>query len=330
MDEIPTYNFPKDEYFGLEVIENNVKYELIVRLSSTSKGLICFGSGLIDQKTKKLPRFQRYRWKDKFEESIIYYNDPTLYLNPELEVGWFIGSEDDWYLEKLSKIIKNIITLAEIKEEMTLFYGTSNGGFVSTALATLINGSTALVGNFNYSIYRAHIRIHIDRMEKHIFNGLDEKTILKKHKYRLNVVELFKREKHVPSLIYHLNGNSKVDIIGQCIPFIRDLEKLDYSDNDIEIIIGHDENGHRSRTKFEEAYPLIQMVLKRKIYRYNTKSPLPDKNLEAISRENHELKVELNKLKTKRRFKFGEKFQKLKQKVLSNKFYDFRENFKDF
>jgi DNA polymerase III delta prime subunit len=131
-------------------------------------------------------------------------------------------------------------------------------------------------------------------------------------------VKLFKRENYIPPIIYYVNANSKVDIIDQCVPFINDLEKLDYSDNDIEIIVYHDENGHQSRISYEEAYPLLQMVLKRKAYRYFNKSPFPDKKIEEISRENHELKNELDNLKSKKIFKLDNKLQNLKKKLFRN------------
>ncbi|MBF4468092.1 MAG: hypothetical protein ISP01_01675 [Methanobrevibacter arboriphilus] len=297
IDDITKYKFPTDEYFGLEVLDNNVKYEFIIRLSSSNKGLLCLGSGVIDQKTKSIPRFQRYRWKDHFEESLIYYFDPTLYLTDELQVGWCIGTKDDWYLEKISEIIKKIIHTSKIKEEHVLFYGTSAGGFVSAMLATMIKGSTAFVGNFQYSILKVHAKTHLENMKKYCFEGLNNETIKSEYGYRIDLIEMFKKEKYVPPIIYYVNANSKVDILGQCVPFIKDLEKLDYSDNDIEIIIYHDENGHRSRVIYGEAYEFIQMILKRKIYRYYNRSPVPNKKIIKINRENHALKAELKKMK---------------------------------
>lgn len=299
IDEIDKYEFPRDEYFGLEILDNDVKYELIIKLSSSNKGLLCMGSGVIDQNTKSIPRFQRYRWKDNFEESLIYYFDPTLYLSTELQVGWCIGTKDDWYVEKISKIIKKIISNVKIKEENVLFYGTSSGGFVSSTLATLIKGSTAFVGNFQYSIFKVHTKIHLKNMQKYCFEGLDDKKIRENYGYKVNLIELFKKEKYIPPIIYYVNANSKVDILGQCVPFIKDLEKLDYSDNDIEIIIYHDENGHRSRVTYEETYDFIQMILKRKIHRCYNRSPNPNKQIIEINRENHEIKAKLENMENK-------------------------------
>ena len=47
MDELEYAKFPLDELFSLEVNNNNVKYEFIIRFSSINKNLICFGSGAI-------------------------------------------------------------------------------------------------------------------------------------------------------------------------------------------------------------------------------------------------------------------------------------------
>lgn len=108
---------------------------------------------------------------------------------------------------------------------------------------------------------------------------------------------MFEREKYTPPMIYFVNANSKVDIIDQCVPFIEDLADLDHTDNDIEIIVYHDEKGHPSRIFTEEAYPLIKKVLERKIYRYYNRSDYPDKKIQVLNRELSEINNEKKKLK---------------------------------
>lgn len=81
-DELENYNFPFDELFKLQVNHNDVKYDFLVRLASKNSNLICWGSGAYDPKKIILPLFNRYTWEENFQESVIFYNDPTLYEDP--------------------------------------------------------------------------------------------------------------------------------------------------------------------------------------------------------------------------------------------------------
>lgn len=78
--ELNTFNFPKNEFFGLEIIKDDVKYEFLIKFSTESEKLICFGSGAVSRKGPEAidpPVFNRYSWNKEFKESLIYYNDPT-------------------------------------------------------------------------------------------------------------------------------------------------------------------------------------------------------------------------------------------------------------
>jgi len=299
IDEIPTFDFPENKLFGLEIIKNDVKYEFLIRFSDKNDKLIGFGgSGRIDRKKHNLPFFQRHSWQNQFEESVIYFADPTFYIDSKLAAGWFMGTEDDWYLKTICEIIKKIVENRNIKYENILFYGTSSSGFAAVMLATMIKDSTALVGNFNYDIFKTHFQRLIDNLKEICFNGLDEDTIIKKYGYRVNIVELFKKMDYIPPIIYHVNVNSDVDLIDQCLPFIRSLSEtnINSSENDIEVIICHDDNGHRSRVSFIEAYPLIKLILDRKLYKYYNSAmmqPITHQQLNNCVNNNKNLKKKI-------------------------------------
>ena len=157
VNEIKNFDFPFDELFGIEVLIDGINYEFIARFSSFSDGLICFGSGSADRNGPKAvepPIFQRFSWYNAFEESVLFYNDPTRYLG-DLRLGWGIGDRDIWYLGVIADIIVLISENIGVKSKNTLFYGSSGGGFTSIQLGTLIKGSLVLINNsqlilFNY------------------------------------------------------------------------------------------------------------------------------------------------------------------------------------
>ncbi|KZX16035.1 hypothetical protein MBCUT_11160 [Methanobrevibacter cuticularis] len=312
----------------MEIHRNGVKYEFLIRLASQNDKLICFGgSGRVNQKKHDLPFFQRHSWQSSFEESVIYFADPTFYIDSKLVAGWFMGTKDDWYLKTICEIIKKITENRNIDYENILHYGTSSSGFAAVMLATMIKGSTALVGNFNSDIFKVHLQSTIDNLKKFCFDGLDEDTIVEKYGYRVNVVELFKKMDYIPPIIYHVNANSDVDLIGQCIPFIESLgkENIKSFENDVEIIICHDDWGHKSRVTFIEAYPLIRLVLERKIYKYYTSS-----RMQPISyKEINKYKQQMEKLRNvaKKQAKTIKKFESWKLFKFYNKIIEMKHSF---
>lgn len=312
IDEIESIDFPFDEIVGLKVVENNVKYEFLIKISNTSDKLICFGSSITGNKGFKPPVFMRYSWIKNFEESIILYNDPTYYVNDQIKGGWHIGTKKVWYLEIISKIIVKLMNNNNIAPENTLFYGSSSGGHASVQLATLIKKSTALASNFQSFVIHSRTQLSFEKFKKYCFKDLDEETILNDYAHRFEVLELFKKQNYVPHIIYMCNVLSEVDINEQCLPFIKGLTEL-CSDNDIELILYWDKRGHTSRVHFNDAYPLIKSILYKHDHNYYLNDVKPFKKfvinknneIKKLKRQNEYLKDknnEIKKLKTENEY----------------------------
>lgn len=256
LNEIESYNFPIDEVFGLEVINKNIKFCFIIKFSSKNKNLICCGAGASSRNSKtskgilkKPPYFSGWSWYSIFDDSFIAYADPIFFYDDEITLGWYVGDKNQWYIETISTIIKKLTINQRIQNKNILLYGSSGGGFASICLGTLIKESKVLVNNTQFNIlnyYDRHINNLLDFLKKE-FEGLSETEILNKLNYRLNTVELFKREKYIPKIDYYLNIASKPDIKRHCLPFIDDLNGLNYFNNELTIHFYREEkdNPHR-------------------------------------------------------------------------------------
>ena len=107
-NELDDIIFPKNEQFGLKIKYKGICFEFLLTIKKSNR-LLIFGSGARtkqDQVDKKRPWFNRWSWK--FNESTLYYNDPTTYFYPELTAGWGVGTKEHWILESISIIIKKI------------------------------------------------------------------------------------------------------------------------------------------------------------------------------------------------------------------------------
>ncbi|GAB6055904.1 hypothetical protein JCM15415_12200 [Methanobacterium movens] len=262
INELEFADFPIDELFSLQINIKNVKFEFLIRFSSNNNGLICMGSGEYNPQKQSPPIYNRHSWQGEFEESIIYYNDPTLYLNSELTLGWCVGKDEEWYLLTISEIICTLARINNIDSSNILFYGSSGGGFTSIILATLIKNSKAIVNNAQLFLEN-YWEVHFNRMIKTCFSDSDLETIFSLYKYRLDVFENFKAQKHIPQITYLVNADSNFDLSNQLIPTINKLNSFDLFDSSLKIILYSNKNGHNGVLDKKETIKLIKKHLKR-------------------------------------------------------------------
>jgi len=250
IDEIDEFKFPLDEPFALKINNEGVIYDFIIRFSSKNKNLICCASGAHsrDQRTStgeliKPPYFDRWSWYKYFEESFIAFSDPIFYYNDEITLGWCVGDKNQWYLEVISKIISKLAQNQKIINDNILFFSSSGGGFVSVGLATLLRNSKCLINNSQFSVfnyYQKHIT-NLFKILKKEFNGLTESEISESIIHRLDLIELFKKEKYMPDITYYVNVCSDDDIDNHCIPFVNDVLELPYFKNNLNVCFYHED-----------------------------------------------------------------------------------------
>ncbi len=321
MDNLETYEFPQDQPFGLEVIYKEALFYLIIKFSSTNKNFICFSPGAFrrdrvssDGEIIDPPHFSRWSWYKFFDETVITSADPTIFLNDTVKVGWMIGNSEQWYLETLSQIISKLAKNQNVINDNILFFGSSGGGFVSICLATLIKNSKVLVNNSQFSLKNYHqnlVRIPIE-MAVPTFNGLSKEEVMEKIKYRLDIIELFKKENYAPYITYYANTQSKGDMLNHSIPLIEDIYTLEQFTG-LNIIyyneIKQKISPHQplpSRLTIE----LIKYFAKNNLYNpkpVNSKRLIKDeryskkleKKIEKLNKENAKLNKENTRLKNK-------------------------------
>ncbi|WP_241766067.1 hypothetical protein [Bacillus thuringiensis] len=172
-EELYKSEFIYNKPFILTVNWNNTKYEFFINLKPNASNLLVFGSGAYNPQKMKPPVFQRHSWIDHFEDSTIFYNDPTLYLGP-MNLGWGHGTAEKFYLEDIANIVQVIMQSIKITGDKVLFYGSSGGGFTSLVLAGLIRGSKALVNN-PQTMINNYYQSHVNRLFEIIHPNLSKK-----------------------------------------------------------------------------------------------------------------------------------------------------------
>ena len=224
-NELENYDFPQDESFGLQVAWHGELYCFIARFSSVRKNFICFAPE--DERTsnggEEMPAlFGGLQWHDRFEESVISYAYPAMLHKDNIDMAGFTGDKKHWPLEDVAAIIEMLALNQKVFNDNIMFYGSSAGGFASIVLAALIKNSKVLLNNPALSLLNCP-ETDVDRLFELLqeeFDGSNRDEIIGEIKYRLDAMELFKRENYAPSITCYANIKSQ-DIHSQIFPFIE-------------------------------------------------------------------------------------------------------------
>lgn len=91
------------------------------------------------------PRFQFLRSTRDRDESMVYLADPTIEANPELFIGWYIGTAAQPAVPHLVRALERLAELL-VADEIVL-YGHSGGGFAAQTLGHRIENSVSVMLN---------------------------------------------------------------------------------------------------------------------------------------------------------------------------------------
>lgn len=258
-DDLEDYIIKENLLYILEITKDNVKYQYLINRISNNNKLIVFNNGAIAGGNVKFPIFQRHSWAKELKTSSIFCMDPTLYIN-DLSVGWGVGKNDNYYLEKSSLILKQIIEKINIKLEDTVIYGTSAGGYLSIIMGTYLKGAKVVADNTQLILSDWFVKPALDAVMFYCFDNIADSL---NNLERFSVIETFKKFDYVPKIYLHVNLCSNVDNSKQLVPFLKEMEKVkglkEY--NDIEVYLHYEETkGHDGLNK-DDALNFIYKIL---------------------------------------------------------------------
>ncbi|SHF75738.1 glycosyl transferase family 2 [Ornithinibacillus halophilus] len=263
-NELSSFQLPNENTpFIIDVQKQQVSFEFLIRLKQESEKAIVFGSGAYDATSElEPPIFQRHKWIKHFDDNLIYYNDPTLYLG-KINLGWGFGYEDRHYLMEVASILKILLDKMSIEREKTLFYGSSAGGFMSLMLAGFIKGTIALVNNPQTIVWNYYDR-HVNGMFSSAHPKLTREEIIDNYAERLNVLSFYKKINFVPNIIYLQNLASDRDLTHHLNPFIVGLGQIDMGDfiDRVKVDLYYDKELGHSPLRLKESLHYIDKTIK--------------------------------------------------------------------
>lgn len=239
------------------------EFHIKLHLKEHCENLVVFSNGAIDPMKREPPVFMRESWVNGMKYSAVFIDDKTVH-GTNLKLGWGIGKKERYYLKDYSEIIKKIAHLLEFENKNIYYFGSSAGGFMSMALATMHSETNAIVINPQTYVFN-YYKPTVQALYENIFPGLSNQDIRKEYSTRLSITSIFRKFKRTPNIYYIQNRLSKFDMEKQFNPFIQMLDKYDINSEPIKFLLyNNKKSGHAPISK-SETMELINLILNNKI-----------------------------------------------------------------
>lgn len=103
--------------------------------------------GDFSRKETALPVFGRWNWGKILGAHVLSFCDPTIYLDDNLSLGWYLGTVEENALHGVVAIAQRCAAEIGIDPERIVFSGSSGGGFAALQAAALLQNGKAIAIN---------------------------------------------------------------------------------------------------------------------------------------------------------------------------------------
>jgi hypothetical protein len=104
-------------------------------------------NGAVNRSKVALPVFPRWNWGRVLQGHVLAVCDPTLYLDEQLTIGWFLGRPDWNPLDTLGRVAAQVRRRLGVTEDRSIYYGSSGGGFAALCAASQETHGRAIAVN---------------------------------------------------------------------------------------------------------------------------------------------------------------------------------------
>lgn len=153
-----------------------------------SEWLFVLVSSAVERGQVILPHFHRWAWADLFPGHVLCVADPTLALDEQLSIGWYLGTAAHDLTAELASVVGQYAAARGIVAERVVFWGSSAGGFAALALARALPGATAVTINGQADGMAYNMPEAVQRVCTHCFGGLTPEQVNAQYAGRINLV----------------------------------------------------------------------------------------------------------------------------------------------
>lgn len=180
---------------------NNWEFPALYFPSAQHQCLFVMLSAAIDRSKHSLPVFNRWTWAHKFSGHVLCVADPTLELNADIRLGWYLGTQEHDATEELCRLIVHIADALGIPSRSIVFWGSSGGGFAALALASRIEEATAVAINAQTDVFAYENTRCIEAVRKSCFGGLSAEQIKAHCGPRVNMAQAWTKNRRSRAIL---------------------------------------------------------------------------------------------------------------------------------
>ncbi|KUF08985.1 hypothetical protein [Pseudoponticoccus marisrubri] len=168
--------------------DSGFRFDFLWSPKPGAKRLFVLFSGDAIRAKNDPPVFQRWSWADYFPGHCLYISDPALYMDKELGLAWYAGTEDFDPMPVVRDRLNTILNNLGLPQSAMVSYGSSGGGFAALRLLRFMPDVTAVSVNPQVSITDYEMRRKVNIFLRICFGGRARKEALAEFPERLNLL----------------------------------------------------------------------------------------------------------------------------------------------
>lgn len=211
--------------FESEILIKGFRFSFLCNFKPWTSKLVIVNQSAIDVSRQSPPVYQRWKWADDFNATVLILNDPMLYIGDRLNGGWMVGSKEVDLIYLFVQEVKKVLKKMRMNNNDVVFYGGSAGGFTSLQMASCLRNSTAIVDIPQTDLTRYQHITQIIRAFEAGFGVNSYKEIKDNFLERLSVIPRMKKENSEFNLIFLQNINDEHHVRVHFIPLIKYISK---------------------------------------------------------------------------------------------------------
>lgn len=196
--------------------------------------------GAVDRTKSSLPLFQGLTSERHRGNSHAVFQDPTLDLDSDLRLGWYLGRKETNLHQHIAACIEEIRSVLGIKH--VVLAGSSGGGFTALQVGSFLADSAILALNPQTSVQA----YHAPAAKRAIEASFDDTQASDS---RLSVLKRYSEIERIPKIVYVQNALDSHHVENHMKPFKRLLQsRQDAESQHVEFIDVDWGKGHKSAT----------------------------------------------------------------------------------
>lgn len=117
------------------IADGDVDLPCRLKLLTDADRLFVMLNGAVNRTKQSLPVFARWNWGKVLSSHVLSVCDPTLFLDDDLRLGWFVGNLTMDPMHALRRTVETIRVSLGLDASRVAYYGSSGGGFAAMVAA---------------------------------------------------------------------------------------------------------------------------------------------------------------------------------------------------